>query len=105
MPKSLSIYELKELYDSERPSKISFDTDEQLWHNDFDSLRLSLVFSNIVIVRNPALIYLTDGQSQLCLNQIKRIERKILGGDSGEVLTVVSLDRYGRDISYEFLVS
>ena len=68
-------------------------------------MSLTLVFPDIIIVKNPALIYLTDGKSQLCINQIHQIKRQRLAGDSGDILTVVSLDRFGKDISYELLVS
>ena len=105
MVESLSIYELKELYDKKRPTRICFSTDDQVWCDPFDSLRLKLVFQNIIIVKHPSLIYLTNGKNQLCLNQVKRIEREMLAGNSGEILTVFCLDRSGRDISYCFLVS
>lgn len=105
MCECLKVYELKELYEKHRPSQISFTTEDQEWYDSFDSMSLTLVFPDIIIVKNPALIYLTDGKSQLCLNQIQQIKRQRLAGDSGDILTVVSLDRYGRRISYEFLVS
>lgn len=105
MVESLSIYELKELYDKKRPSRICFATDDQGWNDPFDSLRLELAFQNIVIIKHPSLIYLTNGKNQLCLNQVKRIEREMLAGNGGEILTVYCLDRVGSDISYCFWVS
>ena len=70
MLESLNMYELKELYEKHRPSKICFATEDQKWHHPFDSMGLRLVFPNIIVVKNPRMIYLTDGESQLCLNQI-----------------------------------
>ena len=105
MVESLSIYELKELYNEKRPTRICFTTDDQVWNNPFDSLRLKLVFQNITIIKNPSLIYLTDGENQMCLNQVKHIEREMLADNCGEILTVYCLDRVGHDISYCFWVS
>lgn len=104
MVESLSIYELKELYDKKHPTRICFTTDDQNWSDPFDSLRLELIFPNIIIVKQPSLIYLIDGKTQLRLNQVRRIERNVLAGNSGDVLTVHCLDRFGRDISYRLLV-
>ena len=108
MHRNLTIYELKKYYEEHRPTAIYFLTSDQEWSDSADSMKLKIAFSQIVVVQSPRLVYFTNGLTQLCINQIRKIcidrvsERHPRLGD---ILSITSADRWGNDITYQFLVS
>ncbi len=103
----MSVGELKRYYEGRSLRRILFCTENQVWDKVENPLKASLTFTSLLMACNPNVICLTNGESKLSIERVKRIYVDSDGSPLGTVLDIVCGDSTSKenDIHYTLITS
>ena len=108
MSVGMTIYELKQYNEERKPTEISFFSEEQSWTELSDPLMVKIIFNRMTVIQNPKQIYFTNGITQFRIGRINRIEIDSISCRDcciGDILTIFSRDRFGKEVPIKLLIS
>jgi len=88
MKKTMSVRELKEYCDRNKPKEVLFSSDNQPWYKVADPCKIKFSFSIMLIFENPNLICLKSDTNTLSFDRVKFVEINTELTVLGTVLTV-----------------
>lgn len=105
MKKTVSVRELKEYYDLNKPHYVLFQTENQDWYKTSEPCKLRMSFPIMLICENPNLICLKSGANTLSIDRVKCVEIDTSATVLGTVLKVFCGDfnSDGYDITYTLI--
>lgn len=81
--------EIRQYFENNKPEQILLHSADQCWETVENPMKLRLAFSSIRVTCNPNRIYLRQGDSSICLQQVKYINIDTEKIPIGVVLDVV----------------
>ena len=107
MRRIMSVGDLKRYYGGRSPRRILFCTDNQAWSNVGNPLKASLVFTSMVMVCNPNVICLKNGESTIWFERVKSVIVDVNRSPLGTVLDIICGDSTSEenDIHYTIITS
>lgn len=74
MRKQVSVKELREYCERNKPHQITYYSENQTWYRVSDPCKLRMHFPIMLICENPNLICLKSGTSTVCFDRVKFAE-------------------------------
>lgn len=88
MKKRVSVKELKEYCERNKPKQVTYYSENQDWYCVSDPCKLRMHFPIMLICENPSLICLKSGTSTICFDRIKCVEIDTETTVLGTILTI-----------------
>lgn len=107
MKKKVTVRELKEYCDKNKPHCVQFFTDNQLWYRASDPCKIRMTFPIMLIFENPNLICLKSGANTISFDRVKFIEIDTDITMLGTVFTVFcgEFGKEGYDTTYTLIAA
>lgn len=107
MKKTVSVRELKEYCERNKPRSIQFYTENQSWYKTSAPCKIKITFPIMLICENPNLICLKSGSNTLSLDMVKFAEIDTESTVLGTLLTVFcgEFGKPGYDITYTLIAA
>ncbi len=88
MRKRVSVKELKEYCERNKPKQVTYYSENQDWYRVSDPCKLRMHFPIMLICENPSLICLKSGTSTICFDRVCSVEIDTETTVLGTILTV-----------------
>lgn len=107
MKKTVSIKELREYYECNKPQSVQFYTENQKWYRVSDPCKVRMSFPIMLIYENPNLICLRSGADTLSFDRVKFAEIDTEATVLGTLVTLFcgGLGKSEHDIAYTLIVT
>lgn len=107
MKKIVSVRELIEYCEYNKPQCIQFYTENQKWYKASDPCKIKMTFPTMLICENPNLICLKAEANILSFDRVKFIEIDTESTVLGTLITVFcgKFDKPGYDITYTLIAT
>ena len=92
MRKKITITELREYCESNKPNKIIFHAENQSWFREESTLRFRTAFPKITVSNKPRFVCLQSGSDMIYFERVKNVEIDTEATVLGTIITLVCGD-------------